>query len=315
MRIGIDMGGMSIKFGLVDEKNCIIEKWVIPTRTDVPATEMVEDMIQAVFDLLKKQNLSPGDCEGIGIGSPGTIDDEKGIILYSNNFGWENVAIVTQMKEKLPVKIRIANDADAAALGEVYAGAAKGAKSAVLLTLGTGVGGGVILNRKIFHGPLNGGTELGHMVIQAGGESCTCGRTGCLEAYASATALLRMARQAAENNPESIMNEMCENQLENMNGIIPFEAAGRGDKAALGVIEEYENYLAIGIANVINIFRPEMIILGGGVAAQKENLTRPLKEKVGGLCFGGDYGEIARIVTSELGNDAGIIGAAALVIE
>lgn len=313
MRIGIDMGGMSIKFGLVDEKNCIIRKSVIPTRTNVPATEMVDDMIQAIYDLLKQQKLSLSDCQGIGIGSPGTIDDEKGVILYSNNFGWEDVAIVAQMREKLPTDIRIANDADAAALGEVYAGAAKGAASAVLLTLGTGVGGGVILNGKIFHGPLNGGTELGHMVIQAGGKACTCGRTGCLEAYASATALLRMARQAAEKNPVSIMNAMCEKKLENMNGIIPFEAAGMGDEAAIKVVEEYENYLAIGIANVINIFRPEMVILGGGVAAQKENLTKPLEAKVCRLCFGGEHGGIARIVTSELGNDAGIIGAAALI--
>ncbi len=314
MRIGIDMGGMSIKFGLVNKKNQIVDKIVIPTRLDISAEKMVDYMIESVLELLERYGLDISDCAGIGIGSPGTVDDNRGEILYSNNFGWENVAIVSQMQERLPVPIKIANDADAAALGEVCAGVCKGVKSAVMLTLGTGVGGGVILDRKIFHGPLNGGVELGHMVIRAGGEKCTCGRRGCLEAYASATALLRMAKQAAGENPSSIMNQMCENRLENMDGVIPFEAAAKGDRTAKKVIAEYEDNLATGIVNVINIFRPEVVILGGGVAAQKENLTIPLEEKVKHFCFGGRHGEIARIVTSKLGNDAGIIGAAALII-
>lgn len=313
MRIGIDMGGMSVKFGLVNEENRIIEKLVIPTRTDVPAKEMIQDMINAVKDLLDKAGVNISDCTGIGIASPGTVDDKNGSILYSNNFGWENVAIIKQMQEALALPMAIANDADAAALGEVKAGAAKGSKSAILLTLGTGVGGGVILDGKIFHGPLNGGVEIGHMVIQAGGEPCTCGRKGCLETYASATALLRMARNAAKEHTDSVMNEMCGGNLDNMNGIIPFEAAAKGDTVAQEVIDTYEEYLAVGIANVINIFRPEMVILGGGVSAQKENLTKPLTEKVKEYCFGGTHGEIADIVVSELGNDAGIIGAANLV--
>lgn len=314
MRIGIDMGGMSIKFGLVNEKNQIVDKIVIPTRLDIPAEKMVDYMTEAVLKLLEKHDLDIRDCTGIGIGSPGTVDDKTGKILYSNNFGWENVALVSLMQKRLPLPIQIANDADAAALGEVCAGACKGVKSAVMLTLGTGVGGGVILDGKIFHGPLNGGVELGHMVIKAGGEQCTCGRKGCLEAYASATALLRMAKQAAAADSTSIMNRMCGNRLENMDGTIPFEAAAKGDRTAKKVIEEYEDNLATGIVNVINIFRPEVVILGGGIAAQKENLTVPLEEKVRGFCFGGRHGEIAHIVTSELGNDAGIIGAAALTV-
>ena len=313
MRIGIDIGGMSVKLGLVDYKNQIVERLVIPTRLDVPAEDMVKDIIKTVYALMDKGNLTFENCRGIGIGSPGTVDDANGVILYSNNFGWERVPIVKWMRREFPLSIRLANDADAAALGEVYAGAARGVKNAVLLTLGTGVGGGVILNGEIFHGPLYGGVELGHMLIQADGEPCTCGRKGCLETYASATALLRMARQAAKENPASVMNRLCGNQLECINGEIPFQAADMGDEAAKSVIEEYEYYLAEGIANVVNIFRPEMIILGGGVAAQKENLTRPLEEMVKKLCFGGSHGEVARIVTSKLGNDAGIIGAATLV--
>lgn len=313
MRIGIDMGGMSVKLGLVDYKNQIVEKLVIPTRLDVPAEDMVRDIIKAVYALMDKGKLTFEHCKGIGIGSPGTIDERNGVILYSNNFGWERVPIVKWLQREFPLSILLANDADAAALGEVHAGAARGAKNAVLLTLGTGVGGGVIMNGEIFHGPLHGGVELGHMVIQADGEPCTCGRKGCLEAYASATALLRMARKAAKENPASIMNQMCGNKLERMNGEIPFQAADMGDEAAKGVIAEYEYYLAAGIANVVNIFRPEIVILGGGVAAQKENLTGPLEEMVKELCFGGSHGEVARIVTSKLGNDAGIIGAASLI--
>jgi len=184
----------------------------------------------------------------------------------------------------------------------------------VLLTLGTGVGGGVILDKKIFHGAMPGGCELGHLSIRYDGIRCTCGRKGCLEAYASASALLRIAREKSAEHPESIMNEMCGNDLEQMNGKIPFDAAKAGDEAGMEVVKEYEGYLACGIANVINTFRPEKVILGGGVAAQRENLTAPLKGLVKDMCFGGSHGYIADIVTSVLGNDAGIIGAANLVV-
>ena len=314
MRIGIDLGGMSAKLGLVNEQNEIVGKLVIPTRLDVPAREMVLDMARAVKTLSAEQGLKPEELEGIGIGSPGTVDQKTGSILYSNNFSWEDVPILDILREDLgPVPMDIANDADAAALGEVCAGAAKGAQNAILLTLGTGVGGGVILDGRIFPGGVAGGCELGHMVIVEGGELCTCGRRGCLESYASASALLRMARKAAAEHPESVMNTMCGGDLEKINGKIPFDAAAAGDAAGCQVVEEYENHLAAGIANLINIFRPEMVILGGGVAAQKENLTNPLQEKVAGMCFGGRHGKIAPIVTSCLGNDAGIIGAANLV--
>lgn len=313
MKIGIDIGGMSVKFGLVDEENQITAKTVIPTELDIPYQDLVGKMADAVKQLLEEQHLTLEDCDGIGIGCPGTINDETGVVIYSNNIRWENIPLVEELGKHLPVHIAIANDADAAALGEVCAGAAKGAKAAVLLTLGTGVGSGVILDRKIFHGPLVGGCELGHISIDYKGVRCTCGRRGCLEAYASASALLRIAGEKAMEHPESVMHGMCDGNLSNMNGKIPFDAAAQGDAAGRETVEEYESYLACGIANVINIFRPEKVILGGGVAAQKENLTAPLQELVKDLCFGGELGEIAQIVTSELGNDAGIIGAANLV--
>ena len=265
MKIGIDMGGMSIKLGVVNDNYIITSKLTIPTRLAVEPTEVIADIAEAVTELLDKEDLQLSQCQGIGIGIPGIIDDVKGVINYSNNLGWKQVKIVEDLEKYFNTKIKIANDADAAALGEVCAGAAKGTENAVLLTLGTGVGSGVILNRNIFHGILGGGCELGHMVIKEGGELCTCGRRGCLEAYASATGLIRIAKSYASQNPDSIMNKMCEGDLHNMNGKIPFDAAGQSDIAGIETIREYEGYLACGIANVINIFRPEKIILGGEI--------------------------------------------------
>lgn len=313
MKIGVDIGGMSIKIGLVNEKNEILAKKVIPTETDIAYQKMIKKIGNAVRELLEEENITLKDCDGVGIGCPGMIDDENGVVIYSNNIRWKEVPLAREMKKYLDTEIRIANDADAAALGEVCAGAAKDTEDAVLLTLGTGVGSGVILKRKIFHGALVGGCELGHISINYNGVPCTCGRKGCFEMYASASALLRIAREAAKEYPESVMNEMCGYDLTEMSGKIPFDAAKQDDAAGKKALEEYEDYLACGIANVINIFRPQKVIIGGGVAKQKENLTDPLQERVTKLCFGGESEQIAQIVTSELGNDAGIIGAANLV--
>lgn len=313
MRIGVDIGGMSIKFGLVDDEYRIVARKVIEThRNTQTAEEIVGRMAEAVKELLAENGLNPGDCEGLGIACPGTSDSSNGVVVYSNNIEWENIPILEMLGKDLKIPMALANDADAAALGEVLDGAAKGKNNAVLLTLGTGVGGGVVLNRKIFSGPLRGGCELGHTVIMRGGKQCTCGRKGCLETYASATALMEEAREAAAANPDSLMNKMSDNNPENINGKVIFDAQKQGDAAALAVVENYEENLSIGIANFINVFRPEVFILGGGVSAQKEYLTDALQSKVDSMCFGGSLGEVPKIVTSNLGNDAGIIGAAYL---
>ncbi len=315
MKIGIDMGGMSIKIGLVNEQNQLVSTKVIKTRLDIPALEFVREIAENTKLLLEDNGVRVHECESMGIGSPGTIDEKEGVIIFSNNFGWENVPIINEMKKYFPIPIHIANDADAAALGEILEGAAKGSNNAVLLTLGTGVGGGVILDKKIFSGPMVGGSELGHMVIVHQGQRCTCGRRGCLEMYASASALLRIARAKVFDEitgKESIIYEMCQGKPDNINGKVIFDAAQAGDSIGQGIVDEYLDYLACGIANVINIFRPEKVILGGGVSAQKENLTKPLQERVNQLCFAKEQSGIAEIVTSALGNDAGIIGAANL---
>ena len=313
MRVGVDIGGMSIKIGLVDDSKKIVAKKVIPTQSDVlPAEGVVANIADAIITLLEENNLAVEQCESIGVACPGTVDGRTGVVLYSNNIRWEDVPMLDILREKLPVPMFLANDADAAALAEVIAGAAKDKENAVLLTLGTGVGGGVIINGKIFTGPLRGGCELGHMVIRHGGKPCTCGRRGCFEVYASATALMELARETAVAHPESLMNTMADGDVSKIDGRIVFDAEKAGDKAAKLVVEQYEEDLSVGIANVINMFRPEVIILGGGVSAQEKYLTDALQEKVNGMCYVGSICEVAPIVTSELKNDAGIIGAAYL---
>lgn len=313
MRIGIDIGGMSIKLGIVDDKYEIIAKKVITTNSqNQTQTEIAEAIAQAVCKLAEEKKMKLSEFNCVGIACPGTVDSREGMVLYSNNLKWESLPLLEIMKQYIPVSMALANDADAAALGEVLAGAAKEKKNAVLLTLGTGVGGGVILDGRIFSGILRGGCELGHMVIRQGGKLCTCGRRGCLEQYASATALMTAAREVAKQNKESLMAQMCGYNLEQLNGKHIFDAAQMGDAAAITVIDKYEENLSEGIANLINIFRPEIVILGGGVSAQGKKLTDALQDKVNSICFGGRYGEIPPIVTSVLGNDAGIIGAAYL---
>lgn len=311
MRVGVDIGGMSIKIGLVNDTYQIVAKKVIPTEADTKSPEqIIEALVLAIKELLSEQGETTDDCRAIGIACPGTVDATSGTVVYSNNIAWKEVPLLEQMRKYLDLPMALANDADAAALGEVLAGAALGKEHAILLTLGTGVGGGVILNKKIFAGPLRGGCELGHTVIHRGGRLCTCGRRGCLETYASASALMKSACETAQENPQSLLYRLYEANDKKMDGSLVFEAREADDEAAKKVLEEYEDYLSEGIANFVNIFRPQVIILGGGVSRQKENLTNPLQKKVNDLCFGKESGEIPKIVVSSLGNDAGIIGAA-----
>lgn len=313
MRIGIDIGGMSIKIGLVNDDKQIVAKKVIPTQADILSAEaVIENIADAVLELLKENGLTLQQCESLGVVCPGTTDNKTGVVLYANNIHWENVPMLALLRKKLPIPMYLANDADAAALAEVIAGAAKDKENAVLITLGTGVGGGIILNGKIFNGPLRGGCELGHIVIKQGGKPCTCGRQGCFEVYASATALMELGREMAAAHPESLMNTMAGGDMTKIDGRIIFEAQKQGDATAKAVVDIYEEDLSVGIANVINIFRPEVVILGGGVSAQGKYLTDALQRKVEGMCYGGAICEVAEIVTSELKNDAGIIGAAYL---
>lgn len=313
MRIGIDIGGMSVKIGIVNKNSEIIARTTIPTDITITPQAFIKEMAGGVHRLIEENQFTMEQIASIGIGCPGAINTRKGLVIFAGNLGWSNVNLVEEFQAIFPMPVGLANDADAAALGEVTAGAAKGHKDVVLITLGTGVGGGIIIDGKIFQGPLNGGCELGHMIIRANGNPCSCGSQGCFESYASATALMAMGREAAKANMDSMLWKEVAGDVEKINGRIIFDCKEAGDKVAKEVLDNYLHYLAIGVTNVINIFRPEVVILGGGVSAQKEKLTDEIQDRINKLVFAPDLCETAKVVTSTLGNDAGIIGAAYIV--
>ena len=298
VRVGIDIGGTDTKIGLVDVNQQLLTSTVIPTEAETGAEAVIKRIGEAVLALMEQEQIAMDQCIGVGVGVPGTVDRKAGMVVYSNNIKWEQVPMVSMLSAYLPVPIQIANDADCAALGEAVSGAAKDYQDVVMLTLGTGVGGGIILDGKIYEGGRMGGCELGHMVIVENGEPCTCGRKGCLEAYASATALRRVSEKKLGKSMEPA--EI-------------FALAESGDETAKEIVEDYTRKLGTGIVNIVNIFRPQALLLGGGIAAQGEKLLAPVREMVKTGCFGGVHGEIPEIKAAKLGNQAGMIGAANLV--
>ncbi|MBO5144859.1 MAG: ROK family protein [Lachnospiraceae bacterium] len=311
--VGIDLGGTGIKIGITDESYEILAQTSIPTNAQRPFEQIVADMGNTALKLLEENGYSVGNCLGVGIGSPGTIDSKNGIVLYSNNIRWEHVPLADELKKYLPLPVYVNNDANCAALGEVARGAARGCANAAFVTLGTGVGGGIVINGSIFEGGHPGGVELGHILNGSEGRKCTCGREDCLEAYASATALIHDAKEMAKQHPESVLWALCEQDLEQMNAKMPFDAAETGDACGKLLVENYIRHLADGITDIANIFRPDIIVLGGGICAQGEKLTEPLNQYLQKNCFGASIAYVPEVVIAENGNDAGIIGAASLV--
>lgn len=309
-RIGIDLGGTGIKAGVVDESNEIVGIAKRKTLAGRPWEEIAKDMAMAALDAMQQAGITAEDCISVGIGSPGTIDPQNGVVVYSNNLDWNYVPLADEIKKYIPLPVFISNDANCAALGEVVAGTARGCQNAVLLTLGTGVGGGVILDGKVMEGGV-GGAELGHTTLIAGGELCTCGRRGCIECYGSATALIREANRAADAHPDSLLASMRAKEGE-MNGLIAFEAMKQGDEVAKAVIDQYIEWVSEMVTNFVNIFRPEMVLLSGGICGQGRVLTDPVNAYVEKYAFAGKRIFIPPVMTAKLGNDAGIIGAANL---
>lgn len=296
IRIGIDIGGTSAKIGLVNEKNHILGETKVVTGLRKPET-IIREIADGVLRLLEEHAITKEQCETIGIGVPGLVNKKDGIVIYSNNLQWEHIDLAKEISKYIPLPVNIANDADCAALGEAVAGAGKGVENFVMLTLGTGVGSGIILNGQLFEGNLVGGIELGHMVIRENGEQCTCGRKGCLETYASATALRRESKKAYGKSLEPI--EI-------------FQKAELGDESARNLIHQYIQDLATGIINIVNILRPQRIVLGGGIAAQGEVILQPIRERMNLECFGGKDAEVPELVIAKMENQAGMIGAANL---
>ena len=308
--IGIDLGGTFIKGGIVDNKGNILVKDKMPTQANLGNDKVVENIARLCEELLTKANIRK-DGVKIGIGTPGIVDSEKGIVVLAENLGWDNFPVAEKLYALTGMQVKLGNDANAAALGETKFGSGKAYQNTVFVTLGTGVGGGVIIDGKLFEGVRSAGTELGHTVIKVGGEKCTCGRKGCLEAYASATALIREIKRAMQKNPDSKLWEI--RSLDKVTGKTAFDYYDQ-DKTAKKVVDNYIKMLGAGLTNFANEFRPEAILLGGGVCAQGDSLIKPLQKYVDKEIFAGPRGPQVQILKATLENDAGLLGAAAFVM-
>ncbi len=310
LHIGIDLGGTNIAVGVVNDNHEIIGRGKVKTARADSAEGTVQDMVTAVGLAIENAGVSIDEIADIGIAAPGSVDPETGVIAYANNIAFRNTPVCDLLQKALGKPCYIENDANAAAFGELLAGAGKGARNFVMITLGTGVGGGVIIDGKIYGGFNHAGAELGHMIIIKDGEPCTCGAKGCFEAYGSATALIRQTKAVMENNPDSLMWKISKEK--GVSGRTAFDAMRAGDAAATQVVKEYQDYLVCGLTSLVNIFQPEFIAIGGGISNEGESLMKPLRE----LVALGDYNKNPErrtvICKATLGNDAGIIGAAGL---
>ncbi len=309
--IGIDLGGTNIKAGVVSEEFEIVAKTSCKTNLPRPAEAICADMAKVALEAVDLAGLTLDDIETVGIGTPGTANSDTGVIEYSNNLGFLNFPVVKLMQTQIDKPCFVENDANAAAYGEFVAGAAKGANDAVCITLGTGVGGGIIINKKIYSGFNFAGAEIGHTVIDPNGPECTCGRRGCFEVFSSATGLVRMTKDAMLEDKSSVMWKMNEEEGK-ISARTAFNAMRAGDRAGKEVVDKYIRYLACGITNTINIFQPDILCIGGGVCNEGDPLLLPLKELVAKEIYTKNSSKNTEIVIAKLGNDAGIIGAAFL---
>ena len=309
--VGIDLGGTNIVAGVVDKEYNIIAKASTKTNCPRPEKEIADDMAKMAIEAVNNAKLSMDQIEWIGVGTPGIANSETGIIEYSNNLGFKNTPMVKYIQETINKPVFIENDANAAAYGEFVAGAAKGAKNAVCITLGTGVGGGIIIDGRIYSGSNFAGAEIGHTVIEVDGAQCSCGRKGCFEAYSSATGLIRMTKEAIAEHPDCIMAQ-SEKEKGKVTARTSFDCMRAGDKYAKAVVDKYIKYLAAGITNTINIFQPDILCIGGGVCNEGDPLLLPMKELVAKEVYTRNSPKNTEIVIAKLGNDAGIIGAAFL---
>lgn len=311
-RIGIDLGGTNIAGGLVDEEFAIVAKASIPTVVNEGSEKIADDIIDLCKKLCSEFGLALNDVASIGIASPGIADHYTGVVEYSCNLPFRKFPIAQYIKDRTGVaNVFVENDANAAAWGEAVAGAAKGSSNSVMITLGTGVGGGIVIDNKIYSGFNCAGAELGHIVIEHNGRPCGCGRKGCWEAYSSATGLIKMTKEKIEecekNGRETVMAKAPK-----VNGRTAFDAMRAGDEAGKEVVDMYLDYLACGLANIINIFQPEIITIGGGISNEGDSLVEALLPRVRSEQYGGSIVKLTELKIATLKNDAGIIGGAVL---
>lgn len=309
--IGVDIGGMSIKVGLVDEQgNILTENRVETAKT---AEKCIQNLKKQINDVLTENNLTVKDIRGIGIGCPGAVTSQTGTVEILPNLGWEKVPLREVLQQTFNTTINLSNDANVAVLGEAVYGVAKDYDTVVMFTLGTGVGGGMIIDKKLFEGGWSRGAELGHTTLVLNGRPCTCGRRGCVETYVSATALISDTKNAMLNDKSSKMWEYVQNDINKVDGKTAFECSKIGDKTAIKVVDEYVMYLSESIMNMLNIFRPQAFLLGGGICNQGEYLTDKIVAYLEKFDYGYKFAPKTKILIATLKNGAGIIGASALV--
>lgn len=307
MYIGIDLGGTNIAVGCTDDNGKILAKVSAPTKTERGCAGIAADMAALCKKAAEEALCRAEDITAIGIGSPGTVDSENGVVVFAGNLGMEKAPLARELKKYFGVPVYMENDANAAAYGE-YTACGHDADSFVLITLGTGVGGGVIINGRIYRGFNGAGAEIGHITMEMNGELCTCGKRGCFECYASVTALRRQTREMMDRSPNSLMHKwLAENG--HISGRTAFECAAAGDSAAIEVRDNYIRYVAEGITSVVNIFQPEILVIGGGISREGDTLLKPVREFVYKYDFN-KFMPKTRLGIAELFNDAGIVGAA-----
>lgn len=310
MYIGIDVGGTNIAVGILDEQLKIIKSGSVSTKAGRAYQDVVRDMAMLTFDLMQQAGLPRDIIKWVGIGTPGAVDVKEGIVRRANNLRWNNAPIASEFKRYIDKPVFMDNDANCAALGEFVMGAAGGKHSAVVITYGTGVGCGIIVDDKIYSGFGGSAGEIGHMVIDINGQVCNCGRSGCYETFASMTALVRRGSAAADANPLSAMAQIRDFS-EHLNGKTIFELAKAGDETALTVVKQHIFYMAVGITNIVNILEPEAVVIGGAISKEGEYILEPIRRHVEEYAFCRTL-QIPEIVTATLGNKAGIVGAAVL---
>lgn len=311
-RIGVDLGGTNIVAGVVDENYNIVGRGSVKTRTPRPTENILEDIKESIRLSVQNARIDWSEVKSIGIGTPGTVNIAEGIIEYANNLDFDNVPIKQIMEDEFHLPVYIENDANCAALGEAIAGAGHGVDDFMAITLGTGVGSGIVIGGKLVHGCNDAAGEIGHMVIKFGGERCTCGRRGCWEAYASATALIRQTQDAMSKNFDTVMWDMVSEDIRNVTGTTAFEAMRENDKVGRDVVNNYIYYVSVGIINIINIFQPKILCIGGGIGNEGEALLSPIRYYVKNERYSIYAKNQTYICAAVLGNDAGVIGAAIL---
>ncbi|MGX8702414.1 ROK family protein [Caproiciproducens sp.] len=312
--LGIDLGGTNIKVGVVGENSQIIATAKRKTAVPCPPEDMCEQLASTAMEALRNANLTLDDVPWVGIGTPGTVNTDTGVVEFSNNLYFNHFELRKFLEAKMNKKVIVENDANAAAYGEYQAGALKGAKNAMAITLGTGVGSGILIDGKIYSGSNYGAGEMGHTVIVFQGRHCTCGRDGCWETYASATGLIRSTKEAMEKSADrgSPIWKLADGDLNKVDGRTAFDAMRAGDPIGKAVVDEYIEYLGCGLANCINAFQPDILCIGGGICNEGETLLKPLREYVDREAYSLSPQGQTKICRALLGNDAGIIGAALL---